>query len=103
MSESKQDKIYVSPEIYMYPNDEHSTYQIRITLQGVNKENIKLKMHEDSFFIKAESDDTIYIGSYSVCCPIDPHKAKADYKNGLLKVEVPFMEPEFHSVDIKVE
>ncbi len=103
MPETKQDKIYLSPEIYMYPNDEHNTYQIRIALPGVDKKNIKLKMHEDSFFIKAESDDTIYIGSYSVCCPIDAHRVKADYKNGLLKIEVPFVEPEFHSVDVKIE
>jgi HSP20 family protein len=103
MSESKQDKIYVSPELYMYPNDEHSTYQIKITLPGVEKENIKLKMHEDSFFIKAESEDTIYIGSYSVCCPIDPYKAVAKYKNGLLIIDVPFMEPEFKSVEVKIE
>jgi HSP20 family protein len=103
MSESKKNKLYDSPEICMYPNDEHKTYKIQITLPGVDKENIILKMHEVSFFIKAEAEETIYIGSYSVCCPIDATKAKASYKNGLLKIEVPFMEPEFHSVDVKIE
>ena len=60
-------------------------------------------MHEDSFFIKGETDDTIYIGSYSVCCEIEPEKAKAEYKNGLLKIDVPFRALEFHSVDITIE
>lgn len=95
--------VYVSPEIYMYPNEEHDTYQIEINLPGVEKEDIKLKMHEDSFFIKGETKTTVYIGSYSVCCPIDAEKAKAVYKNGLLKVEVPFKEPEFHSIDVSIE
>ena len=60
-------------------------------------------MHEDSFFIKGENEDTMFVGSYAVCCPIDPEKERAIYKNGLLKVEVPFKEPEFKSIEIKVE
>lgn len=103
MTEEKEDKIYVSPEIYMHPNNEHDTYQIDITLPGVERKDIKLKMHEDSFFIKGETEDIVYIGSYSVCCPIDAKEAKAIYKNGLLKVEVPFKEKEFHSVEVKID
>ena len=102
MSE-ESDKLYVSPDVCMYPNDEHESYQIEIPLPGVEKDTIKLKMHQDSFFIKGETEDTVYIGSYAVCCPIDASKAKATYKNGLLKVEVPFKEPEFQSVDVNIE
>ncbi|MFX0027544.1 MAG: Hsp20/alpha crystallin family protein [Candidatus Hermodarchaeota archaeon] len=102
MSE-KGEKMYVSPDICMWPNDEHDTYKIEITLPGVEKETIKLKMHEDSFFVKGESKNTVYIGSYAVCCPVDAEKAKATYKEGLLKVEVPFKEPEFHSVDVNID
>lgn len=43
------------------------------------------------------------MGSYSVCCPIKPEGAKAIYKNGLLKIEIPFKEPEFHSIEINIE
>ncbi len=87
----------------MFPNDEHDTYLIEIQLPGVEKDTIKLKMHEDSFFIKGETDDTVYLGSYAVCCPIEPEKATAIYKNGLLKVNVPFKEEEFHTVEVKIE
>jgi HSP20 family molecular chaperone IbpA len=34
---------------------------------------------------------------------VDPENAKAQYKDGLLKIDVPFKEPEFHSVDIEIE
>jgi HSP20 family molecular chaperone IbpA len=38
-----------------------------------------------------------------MCCPVDPEKAKAAYKNGLLRIEVPFLEiKEQHSkVEVK--
>ncbi|MFX1489733.1 MAG: Hsp20/alpha crystallin family protein, partial [Promethearchaeota archaeon] len=74
-----------------------------IQLPGVEKDTIKLKMHDDSFFIKGETEDTIYIGSYSMCCPVKPEEAKATYKEGLLKIEVPFKESEYHSVDVKID
>ena len=59
-------------------------------------------MHEDSFFIKGESEDTVYIGSYAICCPIEAEEAVAKYSNGLLKIDVPFREPEFVNVDVKI-
>ena len=106
MSEQEIEKIekyYESPNVCMWPDDTSENYHIEIELPGVERESISLKMHEDSFFIKGETDDTIYIGSYAVCCEIEPEKAKAEYKNGLLKVDVPFKVPEYHSVDIKIE
>ncbi|MFX1572117.1 MAG: Hsp20/alpha crystallin family protein [Promethearchaeota archaeon] len=99
----EEDKLLTSPEMCAWADDEHSTYKIEIQLPGVEKDTIKLKMHDDSFFIKGETEDTIYIGTYAVCCPIKPEEAKASYKNGLLKVEVPFQEPEFHSVEVNIE
>lgn len=103
LEEEKIEKLYESPDVCMWPDDEHKNYHIEIELPGVEKESISLKMHEDSFFIKGETDDIVYIGSYAVCCEIDPEKAKAIYKNGLLKIDVPFKQPEFHSIDVKIE
>ncbi len=103
MSEQEIEKIYESPEVFMYPDDDHENYHIEITMVGVEKDTIKLKMHEDSFFVSGKADNTNYIGSYAVCCPIEPEKAKAAYKNGILKVDVPFKEPEFKNVEVKIE
>jgi HSP20 family molecular chaperone IbpA len=104
MSEVKEtEKFLTSPDVCSWADDESNTYKIEIQLPGVEKDTIKLKMHDDSFFIKGETEETIYIGSYGVCCQIKPEEAKALYKNGLLKIEVPFKEPEFHSIEINIE
>ena len=104
MSETKEeDKYLTSPEVCSWADDESETYKIEIQLPGVEKDSIKLKMHDDSFFIKGETEDTVYIGSYTVCCPVKPEEAKAVYNQGLLKIEVPFKEPEFQSIDVKID
>jgi len=102
VSEQKQ-KYIVAPEVCAWADEDHDTYRIEINLPGVEKDTIKLRMHEDSFFIKGETEDTVYIDSYTVCCEVDPDKAQANYKNGLLKVEVPFKDPMEGAIDIKIE
>lgn len=104
MTEVKEEEKYVtSPEVCSWADEESASYKIEIQLPGVERDSIKLKMHEDSFFIKGETEDTIYIGSYGICCPVNPEEAKATYKQGLLKIEVPFMEPEYKSVEVNIE
>lgn len=102
MSEN-QNKMIVAPSLMAWADDKHSNYHIEVKLPGVEKESLVLKMHEDSFFLKGETDDTVYIGSYAVCCEVDPKKAKAVYKNGLLKVDVPFKNVMEGAVDIQIE
>ena len=99
----EEKKILLSPEVCSWADDEHNLYKIEITLPGVEKDAIKLKIHEDSFFIKGETDNIIYIGSYAICCPVKPEQTKANYRNGLLKVEVPFKDPMEGAIDIKIE
>ena len=104
MTEVKEEEKYLtSPEVCSFADDESATYKIEIQLPGVEKESIKLKMHDDSFFIKGETEDTIYIGSYGICCEIAPEEAKATYKQGLLKIEVPFKEAEYKSVQVPID
>lgn len=98
-----KEKILLSPEVCSWTDDDYNLYKIEITLPGVEKDTIKLKIHEDSFFIKGETDNTVYIGSYSICCPVKPEDTKAHYKNGLLKIEVPFKDPMEGAIDIKID
>lgn len=102
MSEGKE-RIIISPNICGYVDDEHLNYHIEVQLPGVDKESIKLKMHEDSFFLKGETENTVYVGSYTICCPVKPEAAKATYKNGLLKVDVPFKDPMEDAVDVSIQ
>ena len=102
MSEQSE-KMIVSPVVCAWADVDHDNYKIEIQLPGVDKETIKLKMHEDSYFIKGETDAIVYIGSYAVCCEVKPEEAKAEYKNGLLKIEVPFRKPMEGAIEVKIE
>ena len=99
----KKDKFLMSPDVCSWANDETEKYHFEITLPGVEKDTIKLKIHEDSFFVKGETEKTIYIGSYAICCPVKPEETKAVYKNGILKIEVPFKDPMEDAVDVVIE
>ncbi len=103
IKEPEESKFLIAPEVCSWADDDSETYKIEIQLPGVEKDAIKLKMHDDSFFIKGETEDTIYIGSYSICCPVKPEETKATYNQGLLKIEVPFMEPEYKSIEVNIE
>lgn len=102
MSEDKE-KYVVSPDICAWADDENDNYHIEITMPGVEKDSIVLKMHEDSFFIKGETDSTVYVGSYAICCPVTAEKSKAIYKNGILKVDVPFKDRLEGAIDVPIE
>lgn len=99
----EKERIILSPSIYGYADDENSKYHIEVELPGVDKESISLKMLEDSFYIKGETDKTLYVGSYAICCPVKPKDAKASYIDGLLKVEVPFKDPMEDAINISIE
>ncbi|MFW9823784.1 MAG: Hsp20/alpha crystallin family protein [Candidatus Thorarchaeota archaeon] len=103
VEKKEEDKYLMSPEICSWADDEAETYKIEIQLPGVEKDSIKLKMHEDSFFVKGETDDTTYIGTFTICCPVKPEEAKAVYHQGLLKVEVPFKEAVYHTVEVNID
>ncbi len=100
MSEELEKRI-ISPNMCSWLDDEHNTSHIEIELPGVEKDTIKLRMHEDSFFISGETEQIRYIGSYSLCCPVIPENAKATYKEGLLTFDVPF-KTKFESVDVEI-
>ncbi len=102
MTEAKE-KFIRSPETCAWADDEHDTYHIEVTLPGVEKDKIKLKIYEDSFFISGETDNTVYVGSYAICCPVKAEETKASYKNGILKIDVPFKDPMEDAIDVKIE
>jgi HSP20 family molecular chaperone IbpA len=98
-----QKKFYQSPEFCSWTDDDGTGYNFEVYLPGVEKDSIKLKMGDDTLFVTGESERIRYVGSYTLCCPVEAEKATSSYKEGLLKIFVPFKEIEFHTVDVKVD
>ena len=61
---------------------------ITVDLPGFEKENLKLKVNEDSITIEAEQDDRKHRSKKVLPCPVDTSTAKATYKNGVLDIKV---------------
>ena len=101
--EEEPKKRTILPEMCMYDNEESSGYIIEVILPGVEKNTIKLKMNENNLIVYGESDSINYGCLYQLYCPIEPEKAKSTYKNGLLKIEVPYLDIMKDTVDVEIE
>jgi HSP20 family protein len=71
--------------------DEKDSYKIFIELPGVDKENVKLDVAEDSVEISTKDERKFYKMIY-LESTVDPDSAKASYKNGVLTLELQKME-----------
>ncbi len=98
----EKEKIKISPEHTTYTDSDHSKFTVEIELPGVKKENIIFKMHDESFYLTAPIEDKLYVMNHGTCHPVIPEQAEATYKNGLLKVVVPFKDLLKDAVDIKI-
>lgn len=104
MSETKTaERIRVAPEVCSYVDEEHSELNIEISLPGVRKEDIDLKMHDDSMALTAPRQDIEFVTTIAFCCPVNPDQADAEYDNGLLRIRVPFKEIMEGAVKIQVK
>jgi HSP20 family protein len=83
----------VAPYVCAYSDEDLENLHIEVELPGVEKGDINFRMQEDNFTIDATRGDVRYVGTYAICCPVDPEKAKATFRNGLLTVDVPYVQP----------
>jgi HSP20 family protein len=67
--------------------EEKDKYKVFVEMPGVDKENVKLDVAEDSVQIKTEDDKKYYKMIY-FDSPIDADSSKASYKNGVLTLEL---------------
>ena len=92
----------VSAELCSYVDEEKCMLNFEISIPGVKKEDIVLKLLDDGFCMTAPKDDIDYVTSGTFCCPVKAGDAKATYDNGLLKVGVPFKDVMENSVDVQI-
>ncbi|MGZ7095562.1 MAG: Hsp20/alpha crystallin family protein [Methanobacterium sp.] len=90
MAEEENQKIPVSPAAFIYHTDDE--YIIEIELPGVNKEDIDIKITENTFCVKAARKKLEYTGCWVLAHEFNADESNASYENGLLTVKVPIVE-----------
>lgn len=102
MEKSNHEKRRVSADLCSCVDDQSSTLHLEFTIPGVRKEDINLKLNDDSFNLKADKSDIEYVSSGRFCCPVEIKKTKANYENGLLLINIPLKDPwkDAHKVTI---
>lgn len=80
---------------------EKDKFKIFVELPGVDKDNVKLDVAEDSVEIKTEDEKKFYKMIY-LDSAVDPDSSKASYKNGILTLELDKKEKR-RGKEIKIE
>ncbi|NPB00120.1 MAG: Hsp20/alpha crystallin family protein [Crenarchaeota archaeon] len=85
--------------------EENDKIKVIMDMPGVNKDNIKVTITEDGrkLIVSAKGEDRRYYKEVELPAPVDPTKAKATYRNGVLTIELEKKEKKQKGVDIKVE
>jgi HSP20 family protein len=97
------EKISVTPDVCSYFSNDDTKLIVEVSLPGVKKDDISLKLLEDSVFLSAPRDDKKYVLTLATCCPIVPLRTEAKYENGLLRVTAPLKDAMDGAVEIKVQ
>jgi HSP20 family protein len=84
-------RVRTAPDICSFVDEKSQNLHLEISLPGVRKEEVQLRMYDDSFNLAApRGEDIEYVTTMAFCCPVKAEDAKAQYENGLLRIEVPF-------------
>lgn len=72
-------------------------------MPGVERKDVQLEATESRLDIKAENESRKYSESVELPVKVDPHSAKATYRNGVLEVKLKRVQPEEEKSHISVE
>lgn len=96
----------ITPIVTAEYNEEIDGYDVEVQLPGAHKEDIDLKVLPGGFMIRApraDEEDTVYVGSFAFCCPVDDENVEATFDEGLLKAQFKSAEPFAKATKISIE
>jgi HSP20 family protein len=85
--------------------EEDDKIKVIVDMPGVEKEDIKLYVSEDgrTLTIDAKGKERRYYKEIKLPATVDPNKAKATYRNGVLSVELEKVEKKKGRFEIKID
>lgn len=89
MEKSVDDKKIIPAELCSCVDNKTSTLHMEFKIPGVQKEDIDFKLNDDRFNLKAEKSDIEYVSTGRFICPVEIQNIEANYKNGLLNIDIP--------------
>jgi len=98
----KKEKVNISPDVCLYNSEDEKNLIIEFQIPGVQKDDIDLRMQDDSFTLRAPRGDVEYSISEILCCPINSKETRAEYKDGLLVVHAPYKDQYENAVRVKI-
>ncbi len=98
----EKERIKISPDVCSYTSEDNTRLIFEVTIPGVERENIELKVLDDSFTLRAPREDIEYTVALAFCCPVKAKEVKAEYHNGLLTIEAPYKDLFENAVRVKV-
>lgn len=85
--------------------EEEDKIKVIVDMPGVEKEDIKLYISEDgrTLTIDAKGKERRYHKEVRLPAAVDPNKAKATYKNGVLSIELEKVEKKKRGFEIRID
>ncbi len=100
---SEKEKVTVPARMFVCLDDKAENYLVEIELPGADKSSIELNMYEDLVSVRATRSDAMYVGHRHFPLRVQPKKADATFKQGLVKVKVPVKEKPSPAVRVEIK